>query len=71
MQLKVIANGTAKDKVLLLHSLKLFDKTVCVTGYDAEDATTIEITHVGIAFGGSEAKGSKRIADVVILDDSI
>jgi magnesium-transporting ATPase (P-type) len=56
---------------LLLYSLKLFDNIVCLTGDDAEHATAIEITHVGIALGGSEAKSSRRVADVVILDDSI
>lgn len=56
---------------MLLYSLKLFDNIVCLTGDDAEHATAIEITHVGIALGGSEAKSSRRVADVVILDDSI
>jgi magnesium-transporting ATPase (P-type) len=41
-ELKVIAKGSAKHKEILIQSLKMYDRIVCVTGDDAENALAIQ-----------------------------
>jgi magnesium-transporting ATPase (P-type) len=38
----VIAKASAKHKELLIQSLKLNDRIICVTGDDAENALSME-----------------------------
>ena len=70
-EVRVIAQASAKHKELLIQQLKLFDRIVCVTGDDAENAIAIQQAHIGVGLGGSETKSSIRTANVVLMNDSI
>lgn len=69
--LRVLAKASAKDKEILLSYLKLFNRIVCLTGDDAENSRAVEQAHIGVGLAGSETKSSIRIANVVLLNDSI
>ena len=68
--LQVLARSTPHDKHVLVHTLKVLQQVVAVTGDGTNDAPALKESDVGLAMGIAGTEVAKDAADIVILDDN-
>ncbi len=67
---KVISKATAKDKYILVSTLKKNGYIVAVTGDSASDFLAMKSAHVSISMGYKASDMSKESADIILCDNS-
>jgi len=67
---KVISKATAKDKYILMSTLKKNGYIVAVTGDSVSDYLAMKSAHVSIAMGFKASDMSKESADIILCDNS-
>ncbi|XP_060671415.1 calcium-transporting ATPase 12, plasma membrane-type-like [Ziziphus jujuba] len=69
-QIRVMANSSQDDKLLMVKTLKKKDAIVAVSGNSTKDVLALLEADVGISMGiKSGTDVAKKVSDIVILDD--